>query len=486
MRHKGFTLIELLVVIAIIGILAVVVTLIINPAETTARARDTQRLSDLDNLKSAINTDLADAMANGFLKSDVLCQSPAPTPCYGTSIDPGTSTRNSNGTGWVTVDLSGGKVSSFPVLPVDPSNPTNGGTSDYHYVYYSNGKDWEIATKLEAKSNQHLLMPNGLYAVGSSLNLIDPAHYLSLVGGSGGGPSPSPSPSGSGGPSSSPSPSPSSTGIVQWSDTFMGNDVESNFPWNPLSTCGTSHGLYGYEPASPGKYPVLIFLPGTWANYKSSGVDQILQEAARMGFVAVSVDYATGIADPVCPVSNEYKGQCIFNPGSTQSAVSKVCSRAKADCTNQGIAVAGHSQGAAIGYSANNHDPRVKAVWAIDYGADSSSWGWNFCSADPSLGSGRTISSSNIRLIFGAADSLTPVSSANAVFNKSCTGGNCLNPDGSGWYQVQSNEVSTGSDDGHCIFSLYGCTDTLDPNFAPPSKTPWSLDTNLEWLKSKM
>ena len=52
---KGFTLLELLIVIGILAILATVLIAVINPAELLRRARDTQRLSDLDALRSAIS-----------------------------------------------------------------------------------------------------------------------------------------------------------------------------------------------------------------------------------------------------------------------------------------------------------------------------------------------------------------------------------------------------------------------------------------------
>ena len=52
MKHKAFTLIELLVVISIIGILA---TLIINNlSDARARARDSRRKSDLNQLKTGL------------------------------------------------------------------------------------------------------------------------------------------------------------------------------------------------------------------------------------------------------------------------------------------------------------------------------------------------------------------------------------------------------------------------------------------------
>jgi prepilin-type N-terminal cleavage/methylation domain-containing protein len=50
----GFTLIELLVVIAIIGILASAVLVAINPAQRIAEARNSQRQSDLGDIKTAL------------------------------------------------------------------------------------------------------------------------------------------------------------------------------------------------------------------------------------------------------------------------------------------------------------------------------------------------------------------------------------------------------------------------------------------------
>ncbi len=51
---KGFTLIELLIVMAILGVLAVVVLVAINPAEQLARARDSGRISAVNQLGRAL------------------------------------------------------------------------------------------------------------------------------------------------------------------------------------------------------------------------------------------------------------------------------------------------------------------------------------------------------------------------------------------------------------------------------------------------
>lgn len=56
---KGFTLIELLIVIGILAILATTVVLVLNPAQILAETRDTQRVSDLGAVHSAIGLYLA-------------------------------------------------------------------------------------------------------------------------------------------------------------------------------------------------------------------------------------------------------------------------------------------------------------------------------------------------------------------------------------------------------------------------------------------
>ncbi|MDZ7587219.1 MAG: type II secretion system protein [Patescibacteria group bacterium] len=52
MKHKGFTLIELLVVITIIGVLAALITT--NLSDARARARDSQKKQNFQQLKTAL------------------------------------------------------------------------------------------------------------------------------------------------------------------------------------------------------------------------------------------------------------------------------------------------------------------------------------------------------------------------------------------------------------------------------------------------
>ena len=51
---KGFTLIELLIVIAILAILATTIAVVMNPAQMLKEARDSQRMSDLKSIQSAL------------------------------------------------------------------------------------------------------------------------------------------------------------------------------------------------------------------------------------------------------------------------------------------------------------------------------------------------------------------------------------------------------------------------------------------------
>lgn len=166
-RSEGFTLVELLVVIAIIAILAAVVVLIINPLELTRRGRDAARLADLANLQNAINVAVQESTGSGAVT--VLCQESGTYPCNGSSHN---GTRNSNGTGWVKVDLSSSKSVSVATLSVDPVN-----SAAYHYTYCANDDTWEVNTVLESDQQSGKMSTDGgneddRYEVGSSLALI--------------------------------------------------------------------------------------------------------------------------------------------------------------------------------------------------------------------------------------------------------------------------------------------------------------------------
>lgn len=173
-RSQGFTLVELLVVITIIAILAIVVTLIIDPIELTRRGRDSQRLAAMTSLNQAINVAVQEATQSG---SQILCSGGIAVPCSGKSTDNNVNVRKNDGTGWVKVDLSAQKSISVPVLPSDPVNNASQGF-EYSYGTNNAGDKWEINAKLESKQLSGNMTTDGgdnntLYEIGSDLTIMN-------------------------------------------------------------------------------------------------------------------------------------------------------------------------------------------------------------------------------------------------------------------------------------------------------------------------
>lgn len=156
-NKKGFTLLELLIVVAIIVILSGIVFVVLNPAETLRKTRDSQRISDLNTIKSALGlylTTVTDIRLDNTAGSATNCVgvtqsitvpkiwlSVATAPTAGTAVT-GFATTVTNtwvvsatsskvdGTGWIPVNLTsitgGTPLSNFPL---DPTNTLVNGTS---------------------------------------------------------------------------------------------------------------------------------------------------------------------------------------------------------------------------------------------------------------------------------------------------------------------------------------------------------------------
>jgi prepilin-type N-terminal cleavage/methylation domain-containing protein len=174
LSRKAFTLIELLVVIAIIAVLAVVVVLTLNPAALLQQLRDSNRVSDMATLNSAINlynTDQSGASSYSLGSSNTAYVSiPDPTAtssagdqCQGLGLIslPSTYTyhcaasstyRNLNGTGWIPVNFS--NISSGSPLGSLPVDPTNSSSSRLYYTYDTNGNQFEITVVMESAKYQ--------------------------------------------------------------------------------------------------------------------------------------------------------------------------------------------------------------------------------------------------------------------------------------------------------------------------------------------
>lgn len=170
---KGFTLIELLIVIGIIAVLSVVVLLTLNPAELLRQSRDSNRISDLGTLKSALALYTTDySGANYSLGAGANCYVDVETPASNNFIAgcdpdgagtlparflagavtfaPAGATKRAIGTsgcpalpatlGWVPVNFfcisSGSPISTEPV---DPAPNVGNGTFYGYRTAKSNG-----------------------------------------------------------------------------------------------------------------------------------------------------------------------------------------------------------------------------------------------------------------------------------------------------------------------------------------------------------
>lgn len=163
---RGFTLIELLVVVAIIAILAIVVILTLNPAQLLAQARDSNRLSDLASLQSAMSlyrTDIPSgslglASTTYLSLPDPTATSSAGTQCQGLGFPSGSvpydcsassTYRRVDGTGWIPVSLS--QLSYGTPLGNWPQDPINTSSSGLFYTYQTNGSQYEVTSLLESQ-----------------------------------------------------------------------------------------------------------------------------------------------------------------------------------------------------------------------------------------------------------------------------------------------------------------------------------------------
>jgi prepilin-type N-terminal cleavage/methylation domain-containing protein len=155
-RRSGFTLIELLVVIAIIAILAIVVILTLNPGQLIAQARDSNRISDIATIKSAIAYYQQD-VANPTLGTPAICYEDGPTNSTNGTLSSSTcpwfltaptvvittSSRSvSTSTGWIPINLSlisvGSPIGQWPADPLNTVSHAGGvvvTSTDHFYSY---------------------------------------------------------------------------------------------------------------------------------------------------------------------------------------------------------------------------------------------------------------------------------------------------------------------------------------------------------------
>jgi hypothetical protein len=255
---------------------------------------------------------------------------------------------------------------------------------------------------------------------------------------------------------------------------------------NNATTCNTSFTITGQEPSTTGTFPVFLYMVGTSESATNASATAAVAGMASRGFVAGTIAYASGSFGNCSQISG--KARCIFNGASSTSALARLCSRAKADCS-KGVVVGGFSQGAVIATLANNFDSRVQAAWGMGDGVKYSTFDLTSC-----MGNGnRTLPSSRLRAVDGEKDQFIGPNASNVrsqfltLTGLSCgTGTSCLQSNGSGWLIVQNAQVGDGSAD-HCYMrrtgDCLGSQNSLDAGWQTGTDV-WELGANLDWLKT--
>lgn len=180
-NKKGFTLLELLIVITIISVLSVILIVALNPAETLRKARDTQRLSDLASLKTAIGIYVT-TKTSPLLDNDdnTACQTvqgtddsgttklwystatavtgtldatPTPAKVRGDQVT-AAELGEVDGTGWLPVNLGsitgGSPISNLPIDPVNDGGAVTSASLVYRYACAADTLTFEINAQLES------------------------------------------------------------------------------------------------------------------------------------------------------------------------------------------------------------------------------------------------------------------------------------------------------------------------------------------------
>ena len=265
---------------------------------------------------------------------------------------------------------------------------------------------------------------------------------------------------------------------TSFTDTYTGQG-------SGASTCNTTFNITGQEPAASGTFPVFVYTVGTSESFNNNGAEAAaVSGMAARGFVAASIQYDSGQFGNCTQISG--KARCIFNPASAASAISRLCSRAKADC-NKGVLVGGFSQGAVIATLARNFDARVQAAWGMGDGVSYSVFNLNACIANGN----RSLASDHLRVVNGQADQFLGPQIASVRnqaqtltgFNCGSSATSCLQSNGSGWIIVLNAQVRSGRAD-HCYMRTNGCLSSQtsnDPGWLNGTD-PWVLNANLNWL----
>jgi hypothetical protein len=233
----------------------------------------------------------------------------------------------------------------------------------------------------------------------------------------------------------------------------------------------------------PGPYPVFVWMPGTYEAFLDPLSLLFVNEMAKRGFLAASVQYSNTELYQTCPAYTA-RAKGVFDSSRSTSAVSTLCSLRGAACS-KGLVTSGISQGGILAVLARNYAPEVQAVYVLsagDFNHDEIGGNLSACMAK----SKTAIPANRLTIVNGKADpAFGSQSSTQGASGIVCPSGStqCWSTDasGAGWYLVQNSEVTDGSAD-HCYIDVGGCNDHFDPKWLPPSASAWALKPNLDWL----
>jgi len=236
---------------------------------------------------------------------------------------------------------------------------------------------------------------------------------------------------------------------------------------------------------------VYVHIGGTGEAYNGAWAMAAVDAAVARGMVAATVEYANASFGTCSTIAGRAKG--IFNSASTSSAISKLCARAKADCS-KGIVTGGLSQGSIISVLAKDYDSRVRASMGQGTGSTYTvAYNLESCMANGK----HTQPGSRLRIINGERDMFVggtesiARSQAELVTGIKCSGlspTSCFQANGAGWAVVKDTQVLDLYAD-HCFmgYGTYGaqCTGVaiVDANYQNGSAN-WALPATMNWLKT--
>ncbi|MGK0186687.1 MAG: dienelactone hydrolase [Verrucomicrobiales bacterium] len=231
-----------------------------------------------------------------------------------------------------------------------------------------------------------------------------------------------------------------------------------------------------YAPRRDGAYPLFVYTQGTWGSIRVQHIAEILTTMAERGFIAVAVDYGQGEYPSTGEAMLE-KAKAVYaedNPASAVNIVagSGVSYDGATASFDQGMVVAGFSQGAHMAALAANYHSNVRAAFLIGNGT---------LLPDILRIENIALEPNQIRSIAGENDEFFGSTLAGVRTQQEATTGwndptdsmtDFIQPDGSGW------SIAPGT---HVFFTDY--SGSLFSSFKDGT-ADWCMNPCFDWLAS--